>query len=60
MLHLSTSYNDTELDPMAFLAMILQNLLVVRKTGKLPTNECYSIEMDIRPTKTTRKKRRNI
>lgn len=48
MVHISTVYNDTELDPMAFLAMILQNLLVVRKTGKLPTNECYSIDMDIK------------
>ena len=48
MLHISTSYNDTELDPMAFLAMILQNLLVVRKTGKLPATECYSIDMDIK------------
>lgn len=48
MLHIGTTYNDTELDPMAFLAMILQNLLVVRKTGKLPNNECYSIDMDIK------------
>ena len=48
MLHISTKYNDTELDPMSFLAMILQNLLVVRKTGRQPINECFSIDMDIK------------
>ena len=48
MLHIAASYNDNELDPMAFLAMILQNLLVVSKNGRHPTSQCYSIDLDIK------------
>lgn len=48
MVHIAASYNDTELDPMAFLAMILQNLLVVSRNGRQPTDQCYSIDLDIK------------